>query len=218
MVLDSFVAIKRLWLGIMMAVVQARAEATMMRNSVTFVSYAKGCFIATYRSALIKTKWWNEASKHFSVTIFDTSVIVQNMLCSPLRRKLSMAIWRGWRTSPITRSVVAKQASAMLDLVRSRRLVFTDTITRMLSKMMRGQMRAFTVILTVKTLSTSCEIFAGLRGKVEKPQLDTVMLDVVSFIFVNVRFWLVKTSSLWDGFLAFALCHLDGFNRLFGGL
>jgi len=74
---------------------------------------------------------------------------------------------------------VDKQASAMLDLERSCRLVFTDTITRMLSKMMRGQVRVFTVILTVNTARTLCEIFAGFRGKEEKPQLDKVVLGVV---------------------------------------
>ena len=126
--------------------------------------------------------------------MFKMSFIVQNMLCSPLKRKLSMAIWRGWRTSPTTRSVVAKQARAMLDLVRSCRLAFTDAITRMLSTVIRGQVRAFTVILTVNTARTSCEIFAGFRGKDEKPQLDKLVLDLVSFI--SVRFWLVKTSSL----------------------
>ena len=82
----------------------------------------------------------------------------------------------------------------MLDLVRSCRLVFTDTITKMLSKTMRGHVKAFTVILTVKTARTSCEIFAGFIGKVEKPQLDKLVLDVVSFIFV--RLLIVKTSSL----------------------
>ena len=114
-----------------------------------------------------------------------------------------MAIWRGWRNTPTTRSVVAKQASAMLDLVWSDRLVFTATITRMLSAMMRGQVRAFTVILTVNTARTSCEIFEGFRGKEEKQQTDKLVLDVVSYMFV--RFWLVKTSSLLDGSLPLRL-------------
>ena len=71
----------------------------------------------------------------------------------------------------------------MLDLVRSCGLVFTATITRMLSKMMRGQVRAFTMILTAKTTRRSCGIFEGLTGKVGKPQLNKVALDVVSFMF-----------------------------------
>ena len=59
---------------------------------------------------------------------------------------------------------------------------------------MRGQVRAFTVILTVNTTRRSCEIFAGFRGNEEKPQLDKLVLDVVSFIFV--RFWLEDFFNL----------------------
>ena len=102
---------------------------------------------------------------------------------SPLRSEISLAICRGWRTSPTTKSVVAKQASAMLDLVRSCRLVFTATITRMLSTMMRGQVRAFRTILAMNTARTSEEMFAVFTGEISKPQLEKVVLNVVWFIF-----------------------------------
>ena len=78
-----------------------------------------------------------------------------------------------------------RQASAMLDLVRSGRLVFTATITRMLSTMMRGQVRAFTTIVTMNTARRSGEMFAGFKGLKEKPQLDKVELNVVCFIFAR---------------------------------
>ena len=67
----------------------------------------------------------------------------------------------------------------MLDLVRSCRLVFTATITRMLSKMMTGQVRAFTTILVMNTARRSGEMLAGFRGLKEKLQLDRVVLNVV---------------------------------------
>jgi len=79
----------------------------------------------------------------------------------------------------MTRSVVDKQASAILDLVRSCRLVFTATITRMLSKMMRGQVTAFTTILAMNTARRSGEMFAGFRGLKEKLQLEKVVLSAV---------------------------------------
>ena len=125
-------------ISVMIAATHDKTETMMMRTSVTLLWYTKGCFIATKGSALIKTKWWNETGKHVNVTLFDISVKVQNMML-PLRRELTLAICRGWRTSPTTRSVVHKQASAMLDLVRSCGLVFTATIPRMFSTMMRGQ-------------------------------------------------------------------------------
>ena len=50
----------------------------------------------------------------------------------------------------------------MLDLVRSCGLVFTATITRILSKMMTGQVRPFTTVLTINTARRSEELFAGL--------------------------------------------------------
>ena len=79
---------------------------------------------------------------------------------------------------------MAKQASAMLDLVRSCRLVFTATITRMFIKMMRGQVRALTATRTINTARRSTEIFPGFIGKSEKPQLSAVVLSVVRFISV----------------------------------
>ena len=76
--------------------------------------------------------------------------MVQSMM-PPLKRELSLEISRGSTANPIMRSVIDKQASAMLDLVRSFGLVFTATITRIFSTMMRGQVRAFTTILVMNT-------------------------------------------------------------------
>ena len=107
----------------------------------------------------------------------------------PVRRTLACMICKGWTNSPTTRSVVAKQASAMLDLVRSCRVVFTATITRMLSTMMRGQVRAFTTIRIMNTARTSREIFSEYIGKRGRPQLIIVRLAVVKFIFPRLMEW-----------------------------
>jgi len=104
--------------------------------------------------------------------------MLQDMI-SPLRSELALAICSGWTTNPTARSVVDKQASAMLDLVRSCRLVFTATITRMLRTMIRGQqVRVFTTILAINTARTSGEMFVGSRGEKEKPQLEEMLLNV----------------------------------------
>ena len=59
-----------------------------------------------------------------------------------------------------------KKASAMLDLVRSCGLVFTATTSRMLSAMMRGQVRAFTTIIeySVKIKRSVEKIFKAKAG------------------------------------------------------
>ena len=75
----------------------------------------------------------------------------------------------------------------MLDLVRSCGLVFTATITRMLSKMMGGQVRALKAILMLNTTRRSGEIFSGCTiGKNARPQLIIVRLTVVTFIFLGL--------------------------------
>ena len=86
-----------------------------------------------------------------------------------------------------------KQASAMLDLVRSCGLVFTATITRMLSKMMRGQVRTLTTIRIMNTARRSGEIFSGCIGRKGRSQLIIVRLAVVKFIFFRLTGW-VKVS------------------------
>ena len=76
---------------------------------------------------------------------------------------------------------MAKQASDTLDLVRSRRLVFTATITKMFSKMTKGQLTALTAILKMSTARTSVERLSVTgKGKYgTEPQLADVVLIVV---------------------------------------
>jgi len=80
---------------------------------------------------------------------------------------------------------VAKQASDTLDLVRSRRLVFTATITKMFSKMTKGQLIALMAILEMNTARSSGENLSGIgKGKYgTEPQLTDVVLITVLFMF-----------------------------------
>ena len=73
---------------------------------------------------------------------------------------------------------MAKQASDTLDLVRSLRLVFTATITKMLRKMAKGQLIALTVILKINTARSSGESLwaIGKERYGTEPQLADVLL------------------------------------------
>ena len=76
---------------------------------------------------------------------------------------------------------MAKQASDTLDLVRSCRLVFTATITKMFSKTTTGQIIALTTILKMNTARSSGESLSGIckRKYGTEPQLIGVVLIVV---------------------------------------
>ena len=75
---------------------------------------------------------------------------------------------------------MAKQASDTLDLVRSRRLVFTAVITKMFSKMTKGQLRALTAILKMNTARSSGEsLSAACKGKYG---LEIQLADVVLIV------------------------------------
>ena len=76
---------------------------------------------------------------------------------------------------------MAKQASDTLDLLRSRRLVFTATITKMFSKMTKGQLRALTVILKMDTARSPGESLSATgKGKywLEPQFADVVLIEV----------------------------------------
>ena len=92
---------------------------------------------------------------------------------------------------------MAKQASDTLDLVRSRRLVFTAAITKMFSKMTKGQLTALTTILKINTARTSGEslsrIDKGLYGT--EAQLANVELIAVLFMFSRLTFFVPCVCS-----------------------
>ena len=54
---------------------------------------------------------------------------------------------KGRTISPTVKSVVAQQASALLDFVQRRRFVFTANIIRIMRRMARGQVEMFKAAL-----------------------------------------------------------------------
>ena len=61
--------------------------------------------------------------------------------------KLKLVMVKGRTISPTVKSVVAQQASELLDFVQRRRFVFTANITRIMRRMPRGQVELFKAAL-----------------------------------------------------------------------
>lgn len=83
--------------------------------------------------------------------------------------------------NPVNVSVIAKQASKMLVLLRSLGLLFTASITRTLSRTVKGQVMLLMIILMIKL--TSCETFG-------------ISLSMVVFVTLLVLFVKFKSESL----------------------
>ena len=74
-----------------------------------------------------------------------------------------------------------KQASDTLDLLRSRLLVFTATITKIFSKITKGQLITLTTILKMNTARTSGESLSPIGGK-GKCETELQLADVVLLV------------------------------------
>ena len=61
--------------------------------------------------------------------------------------KLKLFMVKGRTISPTVKSVVAQQASELLDFVQRRRFVFTANITRIIRRMARGKVEMFKAAL-----------------------------------------------------------------------
>ena len=71
-----------------------------------------------------------------------TAVCREHASAVVFKRLTVTAIKRGWPTNPTIKSVEAKQANAMLDMLWRRTLVFTAIITNRLNKMVIRQVTA----------------------------------------------------------------------------
>ena len=71
-----------------------------------------------------------------------TAVCREHALAVVFKRLTIIAIRRGWPTDPTIKSVEARQANAVLDMLWRRTLVFTAIITNRFNKMVIGQVTA----------------------------------------------------------------------------
>ena len=105
-------------------IIHRRADRQVRRFSVTMVSYRRACLIAMYLSRFTMAKWDSDAIPNTLKTIVAYSVLIQYV---------------GLPITPIARSVVDKQASAMLDLVFNWFLVFTAIMISAFIAVVSGQ-------------------------------------------------------------------------------
>ena len=130
----------------------ASAEQISKRASVTSpVSYQKVCFMAKYLSPLIKARWTREVSHRPVVkskaTLCSVHVLV---IVSPRTIVIITTVNMGWTITPTIKSVVAKHASGMLDLMALiRDFVFTAIITNAFKAAVKGNV---TMLITARKI------------------------------------------------------------------
>ena len=94
-------------------IIHRTADEHINRVLVTIVMYCSECFMAMYRSTLISVRRNSDAVIKNRIAFFDHTVSKQ----FPFMVPATPAIKSGCPITPIIPSVVAKQLSAMFDMV-----------------------------------------------------------------------------------------------------
>ena len=131
---------------------QASAEQISKRASVTSpVLYEKGCFMARYLSPLIKARWIREVShRPFVKSKAILCSVHVFVVVSPRTIVIMTTVNMGWTITPTIKSVVAKHASSMLDLMTLiRDFVFTAIITNAFKAAVKGNV---TMLITARKI------------------------------------------------------------------
>ena len=133
------------------SIIQKSAEKHTRRSSVTMVSYCRECLMAMYLSTWIMAKWESVKLPSTLKASLDNTVFIQYVLeVFPCSCAITQAIKAGWPITPIVKSVVDKQASAMFDLVLNRCLVLTAIMTSAFITAVSGQA---TMLMTAMKIS-----------------------------------------------------------------
>ena len=145
------------------ATVHAKAEEQRMRVAVTIVVYLYGCFMAIYLSRYIRHRCNSDALTNTVRTAFDSCLMKQCVLEVPAC-KITMfkAMKVGCPMTPMKQSVVAKHASAILDLVFNLDFVFTAIMTSPFNKLVRGAVIIFMIIKITVTARPSVELESAI--------------------------------------------------------
>ena len=116
-------------------------------------------------------------------------------LFMPETWNVAKRMYDGCTVRPINASVAAKHASIMLGLLWSRGVFFTAKITKMLSKMVNGQV---VVVMIICIINTTCSGSCNC-----KPSSDTflencfkLISDTFVIMFISCRLQLRKTVLL----------------------
>ena len=162
------------------ATVHAKAEEQRMRVAVTIVVYLYGCFMAIYLSRYIRHRCNSDALTNTVRTAFDSCLMKQCVLEVPAC-KITMfkAMKVGCPMTPMKQSVVAKHASATLDLVCNLDFVFTAIMTSPFNKLVTGAVIIFMIIKITVTARASVELESTIP-----PSQCTLFVAAIELILI----------------------------------
>ena len=119
-----------------------------MRRFFAMVSYYRACLMAMYLSTFIMTKCERDTLLNTLKAIVANRVLTQYVPeVFPCSSAIVLEMERGWPITPIARSVVDKQASAMLVLVFKRCLVVTAIMTSAFKTAVSGQVMMLKTVM-----------------------------------------------------------------------
>ena len=141
------------------ATIHAKAEEQRMRVAVTIVVYLYGCFMAIYLSRCIRARCNSDALTNTVRTALDSCLMKQCVLEVPACKIIMFKAMKvGCPMTPMKQSVVAKHASAILDLVCNLDFVFTAIMTSPFNKLVTGAVIIFMIIKITVTARASVEL------------------------------------------------------------
>ena len=163
------------------ATLHAQAEEQRMRVAVTIFVYLYGCFMAMYLSRYIRARCNSDALTNTVRTAIDSCLMKQYVLEVPAC-KIAMfaAIKVGCPITPMKQSVVAKHASAILDLLLNLSFVFTATMTSPFNKLVTGAVIIF-VIIKITVIARAC-VDLESRIRPSHPVVTSLPEDALKFI------------------------------------
>ena len=138
------------------ATIHTKVEEQRMRGAVTIFVYLYGCFMAMYLSRYIRARCNSDALPNTVITTLDSCLMKQYVLeDSACRIAMFTAIKVGCPITPMKQSVVAKHASAILDLVFNRNFAFTAIMTSPFNRLVTGRVIKLTIIKVTVTARAS---------------------------------------------------------------
>ena len=141
------------------ATIHTKAEEQRMRVAVTIVVYPYGCLMAIYLSRYIRARCNSDALTNTVTTALDSCLMKQYVLEVPACKiAMFVEIKVGCPITPMKQSVVAKHASAILDLVFNLDFVFTAIMTSPFNKLVTGAVIIFMIIKITVTARASVEL------------------------------------------------------------
>ena len=162
------------------ATIHAKAEEQRMQVDVTIFVYLYGCFMAIYLSRYIRARCKSDALTNTVRTALDSCLMKQCVLEVPAC-KITMfkAMKVGCPMTPMKQSVVAKHASAILDLVFNLDFVFTAIMTSPFNKLVTGAVIIFMIIKITVTARPSVEL-----GSTIPPSQCTLFVAALELILI----------------------------------